>query len=77
MDEYLRSRTSSASGDGTVKLWDMRQLAEPLHVFENFFDGDVLHSHQFRSSKDFAGKRVIVVGGRGGRRECSLSWSGG
>ena len=31
--------------------------------FVQGFDGDVLHSHQFRSSKDFAGKRVIVVGG--------------
>jgi dimethylaniline monooxygenase (N-oxide forming) len=31
--------------------------------FVQGFDGDVIHSHQFRRSKDFAGKRVIVVGG--------------
>ena len=35
-------RFLTGSADRTVKLWDMRQLAEPLHVFENFFDGDVL-----------------------------------
>ncbi|KAH8048904.1 hypothetical protein JL720_15756 [Aureococcus anophagefferens] len=34
-------RFLTGSADRTVKLWDMRQLAEPLHVFENF-DGDVL-----------------------------------
>ncbi|KAK7238955.1 histone-binding protein [Aureococcus anophagefferens] len=34
-------RFLTGSADRTVKLWDMRQLAEPLHVFSDF-DGDVL-----------------------------------
>ncbi|KAH8065391.1 hypothetical protein JL720_12808 [Aureococcus anophagefferens] len=34
-------RFLTGSADRTVKLWDMRQLAEPLHVFSDF-DGGVL-----------------------------------
>ncbi|MFR9751508.1 flavin-containing monooxygenase [Nocardia sp. 004] len=38
--------------------WDPRMPEYPGH-----FDGEFIHSHAFKSSRPFAGKRVLVIGG--------------
>ena len=46
--------------------WKPRMPSYPGH-----FDGELLHSHDFKSSAPFSGKRVLVVGG--GNSACDIA----
>ena len=45
---------------------------------EELFEGEILHSHDFKSGADFSGKKVLCVGGSySGEDICLACWKNG
>lgn len=64
---------SVPDGDGDGRSWDARAVINatgtwdrpywPYYPGRDLFRGRQLHTHDFRSAAEFAGRRVVVVGG--------------
>lgn len=79
--EPLGEKWRLTFGDGTQEDFEALLVASGHHwhprmpQYAGKFEGEMLHSHDFKSNRPFADKRVLVIGGGNSACDCAVETS--